>query len=150
MCRSSSFPRADVTGGHFSAHIDGPWVPSAKRASMFTVVIYLNDARSQPPCVGGHTNFLRPAIITPQAQRITESAAAESHIARCAHHGCLFWAICAHSQVNSETRSQQEHNVVYSVEPKTGSAVVFRHELLHEVLQHHACAVPLVRVRTWV
>lgn len=97
-------------GGHFSAHIDGPWVPSAKRASMFTVVIYLNDARSQPPCVGGHTNFLRPAIITPQAQRITESAAAESHIAR----------------------SQQEHNVVYSVEPKTGSAVVFRHELLHE------------------
>ncbi|ELR23082.1 uncharacterized protein ACA1_361190 [Acanthamoeba castellanii str. Neff] len=96
-------------GGHFSAHIDGPWVPSAKRASMFTVVIYLNDARSQPSCVGGHTNFLRPAINTPQAQRITESAA-ESHIAR----------------------SQQEHNVVYSVEPKTGSAVVFRHELLHE------------------
>jgi hypothetical protein len=40
--------------------------------------------------------------------------------------------------------------VVYSVEPKTGSAVVFRHELLHEVPQHHACTVPLVRVRTWV
>jgi hypothetical protein len=95
MCRSSSFPRADVTGGHFSAHIDGPWVPSAKRASMFTVVIYLNDARSQPPCVGGHTNFLRPAIITPQAQRITVSAAAESHIARCAHHGCLLGHLCS-------------------------------------------------------
>jgi hypothetical protein len=122
------------TGGHFSAHIDGPWVPSAKRASMYTVVIYLNDARSQPPCVGGHTNFLRPAINSPQAQRITDSsAAAESHIARCAQSWLSFVPNCTHPQVNTETRSQQEHNVVYSVEPKTGSAVVFRHELLHEV-----------------
>lgn len=45
----------------------------------------------------------------------------------------VFWANLSHPQVNSETRSQQEHNVVYSVEPKTGSSVVFRHELLHEV-----------------
>jgi len=41
--------------------MDGPWVPTAQRASIFTVVIYLNDAQSdQGGFTGGETNFLQP------------------------------------------------------------------------------------------
>ncbi|ELR22533.1 actin subfamily protein [Acanthamoeba castellanii str. Neff] len=48
-------------GCHFSAHMDGPWVPSAHEASIFTVLIYLNDATTSPACHGGQTNFLAAA-----------------------------------------------------------------------------------------
>lgn len=39
--------------------MDGPWVPTAQRASIYTVVIYLNDAEGGG-FSGGETNFLRP------------------------------------------------------------------------------------------
>ena len=40
-------------GGHFSPHIDGPWVPREDESSVFTVVIYLNSDFQ-----GGATKFL--------------------------------------------------------------------------------------------
>ena len=40
-------------GGHFSPHIDGPWVPRQDESSVFTVVVYLNSNFK-----GGATNFL--------------------------------------------------------------------------------------------
>ena len=40
-------------GGHFSPHIDGPWVPREDESSVFTVVIYLNCDFQ-----GGATKFL--------------------------------------------------------------------------------------------
>ena len=40
-------------GGHFSPHLDGPWVPHEDESSVFTVVIYLNSDFQ-----GGETQFL--------------------------------------------------------------------------------------------
>ncbi len=40
-------------GGHFSPHIDGPWVPRENESSIFTVIIYLNSDFQ-----GGATNFI--------------------------------------------------------------------------------------------
>lgn len=40
-------------GGHFSPHLDGPWVPHEDESSVFTVVIYLNSDFQ-----GGGTRFL--------------------------------------------------------------------------------------------
>ncbi|KAL5486937.1 hypothetical protein EMCRGX_G019478 [Ephydatia muelleri] len=40
-------------GGHFSPHLDGPWVPNEEESSIFTVVIYLNNDLE-----GGATSFL--------------------------------------------------------------------------------------------
>ena len=40
-------------GGHFSPHLDGPWVPHEDESSVFTVIIYLNS-----DFVGGGTIFL--------------------------------------------------------------------------------------------
>ena len=41
------------SGGHFSSHIDGPWVPHEDESSVFTVIIYLNSNFQ-----GGATDFL--------------------------------------------------------------------------------------------
>ena len=41
------------SGGHFSPHIDGPWVPHEDESSVFTVVVYLNADFD-----GGATNFI--------------------------------------------------------------------------------------------
>ena len=40
-------------GGHFSPHLDGPWVPHEDESSVFTVIIYLNSDFQ-----GGETQFL--------------------------------------------------------------------------------------------
>ena len=40
-------------GGHFSPHLDGPWVPHEDESSVFTVVVYLNSDFQ-----GGGTRFL--------------------------------------------------------------------------------------------
>ena len=39
--------------GHFSPHIDGPWVPHEDESSVFTVIIYLNSDFE-----GGATDFI--------------------------------------------------------------------------------------------
>ncbi|KAL6059672.1 Fe2OG dioxygenase domain-containing protein [Balamuthia mandrillaris] len=41
-------------GGHFSPHLDGPWVPREDESSIYTVIIYLND-----DFTGGQTTFLQ-------------------------------------------------------------------------------------------
>jgi hypothetical protein len=48
-------------GCHFAPHADGPWCPRANTSSIFTVVVYLNDAHSHDTVVlrGGETQFLR-------------------------------------------------------------------------------------------
>ena len=48
ICSSHNRP-----SGHFSPHIDGPWVPHEDESSIFTVVIYLNSEFE-----GGSTKFL--------------------------------------------------------------------------------------------
>ena len=40
-------------GGHFSPHLDGPWVPHEDESSVFTVVVYLTSDFQ-----GGETRFL--------------------------------------------------------------------------------------------
>ena len=50
LCMFSPPHRA---GGHFSPHLDGPWVPHEDESSVFTVVIYLNSDFQ-----GGGTRFL--------------------------------------------------------------------------------------------
>lgn len=76
--------------------MDGPWVPAAQKASIYTVVIYLNDAatpgsdqEAQGPTsadqglfVGGFTNFLRPKSSTSPQERKADADHASSHIKR--------------------------------------------------------------------
>jgi len=57
MCSTSLFVHfycpPGRSGGHFSPHIDGPWVPHEDESSVFTVVVYLNADFE-----GGATNFI--------------------------------------------------------------------------------------------
>ena len=46
-------PHTHRAGGHFSPHLDGPWVPHEDESSVFTVVVYLNSDFQ-----GGETRFL--------------------------------------------------------------------------------------------
>ena len=46
-------PHTRRAGGHFSPHLDGPWVPHEDESSVFTVVVYLNSDFQ-----GGETRFL--------------------------------------------------------------------------------------------
>ena len=41
------------SGGHFTPHFDGPWVPREDESSVYTVVIYLNTNYT-----GGQTKFI--------------------------------------------------------------------------------------------
>lgn len=50
LCDNRDLCRA---GGHFSPHLDGPWVPREDESSVYTVIIYLNDDYE-----GGKTSFL--------------------------------------------------------------------------------------------
>ena len=92
-----------LPGGHFSPHIDGPWVPRYKstlvcnnyffkflykyredESSIYTVIIYLNSNFE-----GGGTNFL--------------------------HEG-----------------GEEGGKVAFKVQPETGMALIFNHDVLHE------------------
>ena len=42
-----------TSGGHFTPHFDGPWVPREDESSVFTVLIYLNTEYT-----GGETKFI--------------------------------------------------------------------------------------------
>lgn len=122
-----------TAGCHFSPHIDGPWVlrktkkqkkqgvsflshllyqvPEADICSIYTVVIYLNDADSPISFQGGSTNFLSPPpSIPPVSPSSTISA---SHM----------------------ERSKSVRHIERCVVPKTGSALVFKHEMWHESAQ---------------
>jgi hypothetical protein len=94
--------------------MDGPWVPSAHEASIFTVLIYLNDATTSPACHGGQTNFL---------------AAAAAH---------------APDGASPHAAPRDDDRVVRrSVTPKVGRALVFKHDLLHEALHPNHRPLPL-------
>lgn len=97
-------------GCRFSPHIDGPWVPSDDVASIFTVLIYLNGPDSTSfPFKGGETNFLSPPC------GVNSTSAETNNI-----DGGLI------------AKSQRHHSVISSVVPKTGSALIFEHNMLHE------------------
>ena len=92
------------TGCHFSPHIDGPWIPDESCASILTLVLYLNDSESENfPLKGGATNFLLPS-------NSSTDASSSSLIGK----------------------SQTHHEVIASISPKVGRALLFRHDLLHE------------------
>ena len=94
------------TGCHFSPHIDGPWIPDENCASILTLVLYLNDSESPTfPLKGGATNFLLPS---------SSSSSSDP------------------SSTTLIGRSQRDHEILCSVTPKTGNALLFRHDLLHE------------------
>jgi len=96
-------------GCHFSPHIDGPWVPKQDVSSIFTVVIYLNGPESDHLYFhGGETNFLRQ--LPGMQDNAGDTREPFSHI----------------------EKSKQAHEVICSVTPKTGRALIFRHDLLHE------------------
>jgi hypothetical protein len=81
-------------------------VPRAHEASIFTVLIYLNDATTSPACHGGETNFLAAA-----AAHAPDGASPHAAVPR-----------------------NDDRVVRRSVTPKVGRALVFKHDLLHEAL----------------
>jgi len=114
--------------------MDGPWVPTAQRASIFTVVIYLNDAQSnQGGFTGGETNFLQPLA--------HEEPAPDGHpspLLSRQEYPIIFNVSVSSFKMRRllppQNRSLRGHDVLCSVTPKTGNALLFKHELLHEVL----------------
>ena len=87
-------------GGQFRPHFDGPWIPEHDWASVYTVLVYLNDDFE-----GGHTTFLAEPE---DAFRID--------LPPSGHPG----------GVNTDGRVQAR------VQPRTGSMLVFNHDVLHE------------------
>lgn len=89
-------------GGELVAHYDGPYVWNGHRRTLLSLVLYLSDASE---CEGGHTRFLQdPQLCLPLARRNLEDRPARA----------------------------QASEVVVSVSPRCGGALVFDHRLLHD------------------
>ena len=100
-------------GCAFAPHADSHIFPRPGLCTVYTVVIYLNDADSDGELAlrGGETEFLRER---PQSEcrSSSSSASARSRIA--------------------ESLDSSRYEVLAAVRPRAGSALVFRHELLHQ------------------
>ena len=87
-------------GGQFRPHFDGPWIPEEDWASVYTVVVYLNDDFE-----GGLTNFYEE-----QADGFRIDLPHSNHL--------------GHTEMRGGVRA--------TVHPRTGSVLVFNHDVLHE------------------
>lgn len=107
-------------------------MPRADACSVFTVVIYLNDEHSDCALLGGETQFLRER----DDNDGNVCASSCRCVVQCSFTSLSFCisAATAHPAAGAIARSidRSRYDVLCSVTPRAGSALVFRHELLHE------------------
>ena len=88
---------------YFALHKDAQYCPSGDRRSIFSLILYLNDSFR-----GGETNFYLPKNIKQQAKAMTTD-----------------------EEIEAEGGLQKGFDSV-NIVPRTGSAVVFSQNILHE------------------
>lgn len=77
--------------GHFAAHRDGPWIPREDEASMFTVLVYLNDNQQ-----GGETGLIGSALTGHVGRRECDNGGASVFVLPLAGTMLLFNHDCWH------------------------------------------------------
>eukprot|EP00759_Apiculatamorpha_spiralis_P027233 PhF_6_TR30149/c0_g1_i2/m.44137 len=137
-----------TVGGRFAAHRDGPWIPKEHYASIFTVLIYLNDVPA-----GGETVLYPETAVQEMIKEdyttdrccvhlqgmyynvdIAELGAHTHAVVPSLVHPELTYEDCALNQMKATekvwTMADSMAGVV-KVKPKAGTALIFQHQVLH-------------------